>query len=479
MSPVEVRLLSGAHEWALSEVPRIVPAAQMVLTIRGSSNRTVTLDGKVARLSGRALGVLALDMTRSTGYHRLDVDGTTFWFGTQDAKLRLDGIEAMLAEMGNLGTGWGGQALFSDGTGLRDAHVVYGWLDEWADRSLAAVEAILAAPRSRNERTQKLSRKGGSGVLTAPTLRLLRSSPRQYLAANDDGFMEIGTERYDPLRVVVRQRSSTLKTVANGRAVSLLSWITRLATEVVDSEPSTTAVTRCRLWANKAATLARRPLAQSFSATSLRSYGSYPRQSEELLEAPYRETYAAVADIARLFGWSADIRPMSRYSYVAKSDSIYQAYTATRLAKTLGLHQTDPVLGSRPLAFAGPQFDLYYDTTCPAHVLRSWRSYSTRPDESRPDLLLHERSSGRVAVIDAKYRQAKDGGASEDSRKEVTSYLGLYGLASVSILFPGNAAPVAVSGHGRTIYEIPVRPAGDSLDVAIPLILGSLEVPPY
>ncbi|WP_141216125.1 hypothetical protein [Rhodococcus sp. 06-156-3C] len=418
-------------------------------------------------------------MTRSTGYHRLDVDGTTFWFGTEDAKLRLDGIEAMLAEMGNLGTGWGGQALFSDGTGLRDAHVVYGWLDEWADRALTAVETILAAPRSRNERTQKLSRKGGSGVLTAPTLRLLRSSPRQYLAANDNGLMEIGTERYDPLRVVVRQRSSTLRTIANGRAVSLLSWITRLATEVVDSDPSTTVLTRCRLWANRASTLARRPLAHSFSATTLTSYGSYPRQSEELLEAPYRATYAAAADIARLFGWSANIRPMSRYSYVAKSDSIYQAYTATRLAKSLGLQQTDPVLGSRPLAFTGPLFDLYYDTTCPADVLKSWRSSSTRPDDSRPDLLLYERSSGRVAVIDAKYRQAKDGGASEDSRKEVTSYLGLYGLASVSILFPGDTEPVAVSGHDRTIYEIPVRPAGDSLDVALPLILDSMEVPPY
>lgn len=479
MSQIDVRLVAGVREWTLGSQPRVVPATQLVVAIRGLTSRTVTIDGQITRLTGGQVGLAALDLTRSTGYHRIDAGGSIFWFATEDAKLRLDGIEAMLAEMGALGTGWGGQALFSDGSGLRDAHVVYGWLDHWADDTLNGVARILAGPRTRSVRTEMLSRRGGSGVLSAPTLRLLRSSPNQYLTSREDGLLQVGSERFDPLRVVVRKRTTSLQTVANRRAVALLAWIVRLTTEVMDSHPSTTAVTRCRLWANRAATLGKRPITQALTAKDAGSILGYPRQSEEMLDLAYRATYAAAKDVARLFGWSADTRPLTRYSYVNKSDQIYQAYTATRLASCLGLHQTAPVLGTAPLAFTGPDFDLYYDTTCPPDVLRSWRAVSARPDVSRPDLLLHRRSTGEVAVLDAKYRRATDGGASEDSRKEVTSYLGLYGLPAVSILYPGDSETLAVAGHGRTIHEIAVRPANDSLESAIPVILASLAVPPY
>lgn len=480
MGEIDVRLLAGVREWPLGSEPRVVPSTQLVVAFRGLTSRTVTIDGQITRLTGGPVGLAALDLTRSTGYHRIDAGGSVFWFATEDAKLRLDGIEAMLAEMGTLGTGWGGQALFSDGSGLRDAHVVYGWLDHWADDTLAGVEHVLGRPRTRSVQKQKLSRRGGSGVLSAPTLRLLRSSPSQYLARREDGLLEVGSERFDPLRVVTRKRTTSLQTVANRRAVALLGWISRLATEVIESHPSTSAVTRCRLWANRAATLEKRPIAHALSAAKdTGSVLSYPRQSEEMLDPAYRTTYAAALDVAQLFGWSADTRPLTRYSYVNKSDQIYQAYTATRLAKCLGLHQTTPVLGATPLAFSGPEFDLYYDTTCPPAVLRSWRAVSARPDVSRPDLLLHRRSTGEVAVLDAKYRRATDGGASEDSRKEVTSYVGLYGLPAVSILYPGDVETLAVAGHGLTIHEIAVRPANDSLESAIPIILGSLAVPPY
>ncbi len=104
-----------------------------------------------------------MDLTRSTGYHRLDVDGRTFWFGTQDAKLRLAGIESMLNELGSLGTGWGGQVLFSDGQGLRDAHVVYGWLDEWAEFALTAIAEVLASPPAAKyafDRVESARRRG-------------------------------------------------------------------------------------------------------------------------------------------------------------------------------------------------------------------------------------------------------------------------------------------------------------------------------
>ncbi|OMC22448.1 hypothetical protein A5737_21490 [Mycobacterium colombiense] len=84
-----------------------------------------------------------------------------------------------------------------------------------------------------------------------------------------------------------------------------------------------------------------------------------------------------------------------------------------------------------------------------------------------------------MAVLDAKYRVSPDGGASEDSRKDVSAYLGLYGLDTVSILYPGSAALTQLSGRGRSIIEIPLRPPAGDLAAAASLILESLAVPPY
>jgi len=167
---VYARAIIGAREWDLGEEPRILPAGQVVLAVTGARTRNVLLDGRLTRLSSGIQALVVVDLTRSTGYHRLEVDGAVFWFGTEDAKLGLDGIHSMLAHLATLGTGWTGQALFSDGTGLRDAHVLYGWLDQWAEHALSAVDAILVAPRSTTRTTQVLSRRGGKAVSNSQDL---------------------------------------------------------------------------------------------------------------------------------------------------------------------------------------------------------------------------------------------------------------------------------------------------------------------
>lgn len=476
-----VRVIAGPQEWVLGPVPVTLPAQAIILAVSGTHARTVLLDGRKTRLSS-ATGLVAVDLARSTGYHRLVVDGTVFWFGTDDAKLGLAGVEAMLAHLRTLGTGWTGQALFSDGTGIRDAHVLYGWLDQWADLALAAVDAVLTSPRSVAATTRALSRRGGPAVLLVPTLRLLRSAPQRYLSENRAaGQIPVGHTAYDPLRVVVRRRTTTLNTVANRRAVGILHRLATLSREVLDSQPDTAIRVRCRLWLNKAQTLQRRPLAQTLRVHA--AVGSAPRQSEEATDAPYRMTYASAHDLRRSFGWSASMTPLPRFSYVDRADSIYQAFVASCLAHVLGLSQPGTVLrsGQPTPAFTGPRFDLYYDTTCPPTVLRSWRASSPRPDDSRPDLLLHERATGRVALLDAKYRVARDGrAASEDSRKDVTAYLGLYGLHAITIAYPGpDDAHSVVAGRGRTIVELPVTPPAAGLVAALPTILATLERPRF
>lgn len=477
MSGPTVRLLAGGVERVLGSAEQVVPAGGVVVSVAGARSKNVRLDGRALRLSSGEPGLLAVDLVRSTGYHRLLVDGHLFWFGTEDAKLGLGGIVQMLQDLTTLGTGWTGQALFSDGSGLRDAHVSYAWLDQWADQALSAVGTIIASPRSNTTTTRALRRRGGPGVLLAPTLRLLRSDPSRYLAEMPGGLIEADGRAFEPLRVVARRRESTLNTVANRRAVAILGWIDRLSRDVMTANAGAEAVARCRLWSNRARALQRRPLAQAIGSPSLEVE---PRQSEEITEVPYRTTYRIAQDLADRFGWSAAVEPTSRLSYVQYSDAIYQAYVASRLAKELGLAQTAPVLGTAQPAFSGDRFDLYYDTTPPVGVLRSWRSHSLRPDDSAPDLLLHERTSGHVAVLDAKYRVARDETATEDSRKEVSAYMSLYGLQAVTILYPGApGALVTLSGRGQRIIEAAVTPAGTDITAAVSEIVSSMQLPPY
>lgn len=472
-----VSVLAGPFERVLTEEVLTVPASQVVLAVTGARSRKVTLDGRSMWLSGGATGFLSMDLVRSTGFHRLTVDGHPFWFATQDGKLGLEGLARMLEELRTLGTGWTGQAMFSDGSGIRDPHVSYGWLDQWAGDALAAAAAVIDNPRSHSSVTRVTRRRGGPGVLLAPTLRLLRSDPQRNLTEVESGSLIVDGLHVEPLRVVARRRTTTLDTPANRRAVAILHWIRLLAEDVIAAGADANAITRCRLWANRARTLQGRPLALALNAITV---STESRTSEETTDAPYRETYRIAKDLLERFGWSAGVQPASRLSYVQQSDVIYQAYAASRIAAELGLTQVGPVLGAAQPAFSGPDFDLYYDCRPPAAVLRSWRHHSAAPDDSRPDLLLHERATGRVAVIDAKYRQSRDGGASEDSRKDVSAYMSLYGVSTVTIAYPGRSdGPAVVAGRGQSIIEAPISPSCVDVSESIKAITASLQIAPY
>lgn len=477
MTAVVVRVVTVRGEHILGSDIQVLPASLITLAIEGNRSANAMLDGRPVRLSGGRTSLLTVDLTRSTGYHRLEVDGQSFWFATEDSKLQLKGIEAMLQHLQALGTGWTGQVLFSDGSGFRDPHVVYGWLDTWADQALGAVERVMAAPRTAVSSTRRLSRRGGAGTLTPPTIRLLRSNPRQYLSASPNGLLDLYGDRYDPQRVVVRRRTTTIDTIANRRAISVLRSIARLTREVLDTALEPRVIARCRLWGNRADTLLQRPVA--LSVGSHQDHVSAPRQVEEMTDSTYGQTYQFARDLQERFGWSAQARRSSRLSYVEQSDRIYQAYAASRLASSLGLQQTSAILGREKIAFSGARFDLYYDTEPPSTVLRSWRAASSVPDTSRPDILLHERETGHVALIDAKYR-ARGGNATEDSRKDMSAYMSLYGLSSVVILYPGtNAGSRVVDGRGLRIIETPLTPATTDLEEELPLVLSALQAPPY
>ncbi|MET7769089.1 DUF2357 domain-containing protein [Nocardia sp. NPDC005366] len=455
----------------------VVGPGPIVLSVTGHTSRRIRVDGVDRRLSAGMTGLLALDYTRSTGFHRIEVDGRAYWFATEDQKLRLDGMTRMLSHLQNLGTGWTGQALFSDGSGYLDPHVVYGWFDANADEAFAAIETVLTAPRTEEVSVRVLSRRGGSSVLTIPTMRFLRSNPKRNFVEQEGGLLNEAGKFYNPTRVVARRRQRTVDTVSNRRAVHLLDLIGQLLSDLMRSQLPAVPRARCRLWRERVGRLLTQPLAVKFRMRP--SALALPRSGPEFTD----QSYCKVFDLtrtARDFGWTASADPARRYSYIESADRIYQAYAAHRVASALGLEQTSSVFGSAPLAFTGAEFDLYYDTAPPATVIASWRSKTMAPDASKPDLLLHEKSTGRVAVLDAKYRIGSDGNASEDSRKEVAAYQSLYGLSSVVILYPGAEKNARViTDHGKSVVEIPVVGPDDGLDQALVYVLERLQTPPY
>jgi hypothetical protein len=481
-SSARVTVVVGADTVPLTEELTTLPAAPVIVDITWIEGADVLLDGRVLPVTGPHI-LTAVDLTRSTGFHRLQAGRQTFWFATEDAKLRLDGIEQMLATLRTSGTGWSGQLLFSDGILLRDPHVVYSWLDRCADAALECVRRILDAPRSITRSDRRPSRRGGRPVDQAATTRLLRAHPDRYLEQTPTGLLTLGGKRYDPLRVMVRTRATSVESAANQRAVSLVGRLDGLASEVLAADPDAHVAARCRSWRVSASRLLRRPLARTLAAGAPVGALAAPRQTEESVDARYRESYRLSVDLAAQFAWAPTQRLLPQFSYVERADTIYQAFVATRLAEALGLSQTAPVLGQAPLAFAGDDYEIYYDTHPDPAVLRSWRYGSAKPDASRPDVLLRRRSSGEVLVIDAKYR-VEGTQATEDSRKDVSAYMALYGLDTVVIAFPGQppARCAMVTGQGKTILELPIGPwPGLKTELAdeLPNLIAAMRPPVY
>jgi hypothetical protein len=478
---------TSTDQWDLRvDEPAALPATRLVLEVSGYGSANVHLDGLLlTSATGAQPGrlIVSLDLTRSTGFHRLRVGDTSLLFTTEDAKLRLAGIEQMLQFLRNSGTGWTGQLLFSDGVALRDPHVVYAWLDQHADEALTAIERILQQPLAATTHERSLSRRGGKSLDRAATLRLLRSRPDRYLEQRSDGLLAVGSKRYDPLRVVVKTRTSTVETHSNRRAVRLLSALRSLTQEVLGSAPTDAVSDRCLAWDARASSAERRPLSRLLQRSSAPGISGLGRQTEEAIDPRYRTTYRLASDLARAFGWSASRTLVDRYSYVAYADQIYQAFVAAVLANAMNLAPTSPVLGLTSLAFSNDEFDLYYDAQPPPDVMRSWRAHSALPDTSRPDVLIRRKTTGEVLLLDAKYRRDGDE-ATEDSRKEVSAYMALYGLDHVLIAYPGAlpAVPRTITARGMAITHIPVHPGPDllaELQRAVPQLLGAVQIPPY
>lgn len=452
----EVRIVAGDSAFTLGdEHPVTVPARDLVLMIEDAPH-VVTVDGTTRRptLAGTT-GVIPMPMGRSTGFHYLRVGASTYWFATEDAKLRLDGLLAMLRELRGEELAWAGQILFSDGSLLRDPHVVYGWLDAHAALFLDALETAARNPDRGRHRTLATTRFPTRPVDVPATIRLLRRSPAELLEPHPTGPVKVGQQSYVPRKVKVSTSGRTFDTPANRRMVYVTDQVVSMCREVLAVEGLPQDV--CREWARRAHhAIATSPL------RALHGTRFPPTQTgPETHAPPYQRSFISYRSLTDDMGWAPNSTPTPTYSYVHYADEVFQAYAAYCVASALGMRPTASVLGSSQPAFTGNGFRLFVNVEPPHNVIRHWRQQTTPAAVYRPDLTLQRSASGEVALIDAKYRDFDTG--AEGARKEAMAYLAAFGVQRVGIIYPLDVGAVATTLHHtqngiRAILELGLRP---------------------
>lgn len=471
MSP-SAAVLAGdqRHPLVTGGEPVVLGAGTVVVEV-SDVDRSVPIrfDGRARSVSYDATtrrATFAVDLARDTGFHELLVESHSFVFATDDAKLRLDGIRDLLDYLASTALSWSG-AMFFSGTDqvLRDDRLDRAWLERHGPEIVSVGRAIADAPWAIPATRRRRSDRGVPDV--GSTMRLLRQRP-DLLEELDGGPVEFehpdgALKTYAPREVIIRERIRTLDTPGNRRATALLEGTSELAMRVAAAAPSKElAHALTQLSAELEELLARAPF------RDLRRRRAHMRLAsregvEERLDYRYRQVGALHADLFDVRHWDPQRALLPERAYVGYADSIYQQFCGQVLADHLGLTATGTPPGSEPGPhFTGDRFDLYLDVKPPAALLRDWRDKSTRPTDRRPDLVLHERASGRTALMDAKYR-AKGTRASDDSLGEVQLYLQAYSRQRIGVLFPAGAGDPSerwrihevTDGH-FSIYELPI-----------------------
>ena len=463
-----------------------IPTGDVVLTVAGAGDRPLRVDGRVrATAAAGAVRLVSLDLTRSTGVHHVRVGGSdSYWFATEDAKLGLAGLQSMLRYMRESCRSWTGQLLFADGTGYADPLVLYGWLDQHADDAIAAAAAVMRSPSRLRQPRYEITAEASGHLSLGKSLALLRGRGRELLEPSPSG-LQIGDKTYLPRKVVVERRIFDLDHPSNRRVVALLLLLEAMGRSVAAAADDPAERARCRQWAADAERLRiRGPLA---GVPPESPSGQYSSASQlEGTDIRYSATRKYLLLARRVASWDPSLRLLPAHAFVDYVDQVYQAFVATVLAEALGMLATADVLGRVQPAFTSDRFDIYYNTPTTPSIVRSWRSYSVDPDENKPDVLLLERPSGRIAIADAKYRN-NGRSASESSRRDLLGYMAAMGLRKVAILFPPSPADAlgvrVVSGQGMSITEIGLAPTPDLPDFvarnAVPALLSVLAIPPW
>src|SRR5438046_4399979 len=148
-SRVELRDADG------DDAVTILPASWLAIEFEGIAlPPSALLDGATVLLARNATatqGHFVFDAFRSVGFHRLEIDGRRFVFGTDDAKLRMQGVQDLLRYVEAEGLSWGSQLFLGDAATLRDKRIDYAWLVDAGPRIADLAMEVARAPFRRME----------------------------------------------------------------------------------------------------------------------------------------------------------------------------------------------------------------------------------------------------------------------------------------------------------------------------------------
>lgn len=461
--------------------PVIVPAETLLIEIQGVAfGELVRIDDEA---SSSAPGpdefarYVLVDCFRSTGFHKLEVQGEVFWFGTSDAKLELQGIVQLLSLIEREGLSWGKQLMFSDGKVLRDDRINFAWVNAHGRELLDAIEAISANPHFESARRVQTTYPRGHRALPGKSFALLRSNPKDMLEAHPQGLIELGGRRWMPRKIVARTAAPTFHTYANRRATQLLVAVSALADSLVQSD---------------VVPKHRKKFARELCARSLEQLGRFPYQSLkwkrtviggrptaiEQLDPRYRTTYRLAQSLVGDLGWSPSQQVGGQYAYIGYSDEIYQAFVATVLAEAFGAPNSHETLRPNRTvpSFESRAYAIYYDTAPPSDGFGSWRDRSIRPAKLTPDYSFVDKGLGLGLLGDAKYRVTKSGRLPDSALHECQTYMQHFGLPSFVVFYPGGQEVLElVEGDGQAILVASITPFDGLLPWARETLRPALE----
>jgi hypothetical protein len=479
--PADAVLVSGASRRALiSGSPEIVPAGPVVLQLERVP------DVESVRLDGRSLGVafdpvshsatVAINLARSTGYHHLQVgQDRTYEFGTQDAKLRINGVVEMLAFLRThadaLGLSWQGTIQFSgSGQILRDARLDAAWLERHLPEIAAITSSISNRPFVVTNRVRERAISGVPDV--AATATLVRRDP-SILELDPSGSLEFDGQTWSVREMVRRRSEATADTQGNRRITRLLLAVAELARRCKQLAPEELGPEFEGHLTTVSAALRKEPFARIRRRHGHLRVAVAPAK-EERLDERYRRGRHLLNDLLKERSWDPENDVTEEWAFAGLADQVYQAFCAIVVARAFGL---DP---AAPLTTPGPHFEsedyqLWVDAVPPKTVLPNWRSETEVPADQRPDLLLRRTSDDQVAILDAKYRLAGER-ATSDSLTEVQLYLQAFGARQVSVLYPHAAAkPREITNEVFSITELPVAPRKDLDDYMTDVLRPAIE----
>ncbi|MBV7457491.1 McrC family protein [Acidovorax sp. sif1233] len=409
-----------------------------------------------------------MDLTNQVGFHRLSVQVAgathTFDFRTSTAKATWEEVRSMAEVCANSYFGYRRQFAYMAANGtirkVRLPQIHYAWLRDRLPEIERLVRSINHRPAVSHVRTVEVSLRS-QGLSVAQTSRLLREK-HHLLERAEGGPIQVGGVSYWPSRVAVhtRERQTQLD-----EHVQIAAFLQVLAAQCLDLATVVASPVRTEVqgFAELLKVLRALPVfrgllvrpdakpATVLPTTMQRSDKRYGRMRD--LHAEYGADIADSTDFAR-----------SIRANVKDVWEVYQTFVAHVVGNALGLDYSSPDRDLRKRSAQGwsmrsEEWRLFFDTKPPKHVLSSWRDAAGRPADERPDILLVHPATGRVIVLDAKFKlDAQATRATQPDLFEMQGYLNSFAAKSGGIIFPGpTLAASRIAAKGNSLLELPIR----------------------